>query len=151
MIVYRIGKTKWSGLLDGEGSRINGGRWNHIGTPCIYTSESRALAILEYTVNTNIDDIPRSLSLTTIEIPEDIKIYKIAELPGDWLDVPAPGSTKDFGTNFLKEKTHSVLCFPSSILPLEFNYILNPLHPKSNYFKIFDIQDFVYDLRIKTV
>ncbi|HEY0678682.1 MAG TPA: RES domain-containing protein, partial [Chitinophagaceae bacterium] len=41
MIVYRIGRTKWAKLLDGEGARLYGGRWNHIGVPCVYTSESR--------------------------------------------------------------------------------------------------------------
>ncbi len=151
MIVYRVGKTKWSNVLDGEGSRINGGRWNHIGDPCIYTSESRALAVLEYTVNTNIADVPRSLNITSIEIPEDILDHPILDLPGDWMDVPAPGSTKDLGSLSLKAKTHSVLRFPSSILPSEFNYILNPLHTNRTKFKIIDVRDFVYDIRIKMV
>ena len=62
MLVYRIGRTKRAGDLTGEGSRLNGGRWNHKLTPCIYTSESRALALLEYTVNVNIDEIPRALT-----------------------------------------------------------------------------------------
>ena len=56
MIVYRLSRTRWADDLTGEGSRLHGGRWNHPGTPCIYTSESRALAILEYTVNVNVDD-----------------------------------------------------------------------------------------------
>lgn len=70
MIVYRIGRTKYAEDLTGEGARLNGGRWNHRLTACLYTSESRALAVLEYTVNVNIDDIPRALSISTVEIPE---------------------------------------------------------------------------------
>jgi len=82
MIVYRVGRTKFSRDLLGEGARLHGGRWNHILTPCIYTSESRALALLEYTVNVNIVDIPRSLSITSFEIPEKgIKDFAISELP----------------------------------------------------------------------
>ncbi len=46
MLVYRVGKTRFAKDLTGEGARLNGGRWNNIGTPCIYTAESRALAIL---------------------------------------------------------------------------------------------------------
>lgn len=150
MIVYRIGKTKWADTLNGDGARINGGRWNHIGIPCIYTSESRALAVLEYTVNTNIEDIPRRLSITSIEIPDDIMQYPIAAFPGDWQDHPSPVSTKDFGSNELKTSPHPVLCFPSAVLQQEFNYILNPLHPKAA-FRIIDVVDFVYDIRIKII
>lgn len=151
MIVYRVGKTKHAKDLSGEGAKINGGRWNHKNQPCIYTSESRALSLLEYTVNVNIEEIPRALSITTIEIPESqILILNEALLPGDWKNVPAPSSTKDFGTRLLKTSEKAVIKIPSSILDEEFNYILNPLH-KNNIFKILEIKDLVYDVRIKNV
>ena len=151
MIVYRVGKTKHANDLSGEGAKINGGRWNHKNQPCVYTSESRALSLLEYTVNVNIEEIPRALSITTIEI-SDSEILKLnmALLPGDWKNVPASSSTKDFGTQLLKKSEKSVIKIPSSILEEEFNYILNPLH-KNNAFKILEIKDLVYDVRIKNV
>ncbi len=150
MIVYRIGRTKRAGDLTGEGSRLNGGRWNHKLTPCIYTSESRALALLEYTVNVNIDEIPRALSYTIFEIP-DARIHELKEeeLPGNWKDVPAPSSTKDFGTALLKAAKTPVLKILSLVISDEFNYILNLLHADSRNFRILDIKDFVYDVRIK--
>jgi RES domain-containing protein len=150
MIVYRLGRTKYASILDGEGARLHGGRWNQVGTACIYTSESRALAVLEYTVNTNIADIPRSLSITTIEIPDEILFHAVPSLPGDWRDAPAPVSAKEFGTKALLNKTHSVHKFPSAIIPQEFNYLLDPLYSGSAAFRIIDVQDFVYDIRIKT-
>ena len=150
MIVYRIGRTKRAHDLTGEGSRINGGRWNHQLTSCIYTSESRALALLEYSVNVNIDEIPRALSFTIFEI-HGTEIYelKTEDLPGNWRDVPAPSSTKDFGTALLKAAKKPVLKIPSIIIPDEFNYILNPIHADSRKFKILEIKDFIYDMRIK--
>ncbi len=152
MIVYRVGKTKFSNDLSGEGARLHGGRWNHILTPCIYTSESRALAVLEYTVNVNIDDIPRSLSITTFEVPDaGIKELTIAELPGNWTESPAPASTKDFGTNLLTLKTSPILKIPSAVINQEFNFILNPKHVAAKAFKIIAVEDFVYDVRIKRV
>ncbi|NII28585.1 RES family NAD+ phosphorylase [Pseudoflavitalea sp. X16] len=152
MIVYRVGKTRYAQDLTGEGARLHGGRWNHKLTACIYTAESRSLATLEYTVNTNIEDIPRSLSITTYEIPDDGILYvRISELPGNWKEAPAPSATKDFGTRLLKEADYPVIRFPSTIIPYEFNYILNPLHPNSDDFQIVDIRDFVYDVRIKRV
>lgn len=149
MIVYRIGKTKFATDLTGEGARLHGGRWNHKLTPCIYTSESRALAILEYTVNINIDDVPRALSITTYEIP-DYEILRIitANLPGDWRSVPAPSSTKDFGTRLFKSDA-SIIRVPSTVVPEEYNYILNPLFAGSTNFNIIAVQDFIYDVRIK--
>jgi len=152
MFVYRIGKTIYSKDLTGEGARLNGGRWNHILTPCIYTSESRALALLEYTVNVNLDDIPGNLSITQIEIPDSsIKEFDQRDLPADWTGIPAPASTKNFGTKHLKGASAAILKIPSAILSKEFNFILNPLHPDSKYFKIRSVEDFVYDQRIKLI
>jgi len=152
MFVYRIGKTKYAKELSGEGARLNGGRWNHKLIPCIYTSESRALALLEYTVNVNIEDIPRALSITTFEIPEtQILLLTETDLPGNWKEAPAPSSTKDFGTNKLKELLYPIIRIPSSVIPNEFNYLLNPLHPNSKLFKIAEITNFVYDVRIKVI
>ena len=150
MIVYHVGKTKYSNDLAGEGARLNGGRWNHISIPCIYASESRALAILEYTVNVNINEIPRSLSITSIEIPDDgIVEVKFANLPENWTQIPAPTSTKDFGTLLLSKSDKSIIKIPSIIIQREFNFILNPLHADRKKFKIRNVEDFVYDIRIK--
>jgi RES domain-containing protein len=152
MLVYRVSKTKYAGDLKGEGARLFGGRWNNKMIACLYTSESKALAVLEYTVNVNIDDIPRSLSIITIEIPDrPITILDEADLPGDWKYSPAPSSTKDFGSKLLLAAAEPVIRIPSAVIPSEFNYILNPLHPDSKKFTVIDTIDFVYDVRIKTV
>lgn len=150
MIVYRIGRTKYSNDLNGEGARLNGGRWNQKLTPCLYTSQSRSLSVLEYTVNVNIDDIPRALSMTTLEIPEnDILKLTVADLPGDWRASPAPASTRDFGNKLLKDCEHAIIQIPSAVIPEEYNYLVNPLHPDSRLCSILDIRDFIYDVRIK--
>ena len=150
MIVYRIARTKYANDLSGEGARLNGGRWNHKLTPCIYTSESRALALLEYTVNVNIDDIPRALSFAIIEVPDDnILSVTVEGLPGNWTESPAPASTKNYGTGLLKKGEYAVIKIPSAVIPFEYNYLLNPLHKDSTKFKILDVHDFVYDVRIK--
>jgi RES domain-containing protein len=152
MIVYRIGKTKYAGDLNGEGAKLFGARWNNKMIACLYTSESRALALLEYTVNVNIDDIPPVLSITAIEIPDRIiRILNEPDLPADWKQSPAPSSTKDFGSKLLLAAAEPVIRIPSAVIPYEFNYLLNPLHPDSKKFKIAGISNFVYDVRIKTV
>jgi RES domain-containing protein len=152
MLVYRVGRTKHANDLSGEGAKIYGGRWNHKSVPCLYTSESRALALLEYTVNINIEDIPRALSITAIEIPADeIFIVNEALLPGNWKEVPAPFSTKEFGTHLIQTSKKSIIKIPSSVITEEYNYIINPIGIKSKGLKIVEIRDLIYDVRIKLV
>ncbi|MDH7461911.1 RES family NAD+ phosphorylase [Chitinophagaceae bacterium 26-R-25] len=152
MKVYRVGKTRYANDLTGEGAKLHGGRWNHVMTACIYTSESRALALLEYTVNVNIEDIPRALSITTFEIPDDIAIQELTmlQLPGDWKEFPAPSSTKDFGTELLDGANFPVIKIPSVVVSQEFNFLFNPKHPDFRKVKIVDVRDLVYDVRIKS-
>jgi RES domain-containing protein len=149
MVVYRISRSKWANDLSGEGARLNGGRWNLKGTPCVYASASRALALLEYTVNTDVHDIPRSLSMVTLETPDDYLAFEVAELPGDWAESPVPFSTQNFGTMHLRKGRKAVYCLPSVIIPEEYNYLLNPAHPQHKEVRILEVKDFVYDIRIK--
>lgn len=148
MKIYRLTKTHYDDDLKGTGAKLYDGRWNHIDIPCIYTAESRALSILEYAVNINIDFIPRALSMCVFEIEED-QIYSVKEedLPGNWKQTPAPKSTKDFGTKLLEEG-HPIIKIPSIIIPNEFNYILNPF-VGNTAFKFVEARDYIFDLRIK--
>lgn len=150
MIVYRISSSKYASDLRGKGARLHGGRWNHKLTPCIYTAASRALAILEYSENVNIDEIPRALSMVSIEIP-DTSILTLGQpqLPGDWRQAPAPSSAKDFGTALSKQNQYVVMRIPSAVVPEEYNYLINPLHPEMNKVRIMEVKDCLYDLRIK--
>lgn len=150
MLLYRIGRTKYAKDISGEGAKIAGGRWNHEGTPCIYTAESRALCLLEYTAHASIDTIPRALSFTTFQVPDNsILELSIGELPGNWSHWPHPKKARDFGTRLLKEKKYLLIKLPSAIVPWEFIYLINPLHADMAKVKIIDVADYVYDLRLK--
>ena len=151
MLLYRIGSTKYANDLTGEGAKINGGRWNHAGTPCIYTAASRALALLEYTAHAKIHLIPRALSFVTFEVPDhSIEIYTIAQLPGNWNQFPHPGEARDFGTKFLHDNKFLLYQLPSVIVEDEMNFIINPSHSDMKLVKIIEIKDYAYDLRLKT-
>lgn len=151
MKVYRLCRTKYADDLSGEGARLFGGRWNNPGVPCIYTSSTRALAVLEYTGNIAIDAIPRALSIVTIEIPDNqIKSIQLKDLPGNWLLSPVPASTKDFGSQLLQMADAPVIQIPSVVIPEEFNFILNPVYSGKHNFRIAEVRDFVYDIRIKS-
>ena len=150
MLVYRIGRTKYANDLTGEGARLYGGRWNHKLVPCIYTSESRALALLEYTANVNIEDIPRALSITIFEIPEHSTIeIPLSQLPGNWSLFPTPPSAQEFGSCLLNDSQYLIIRISSAIVPDEFNYLINPKHKLIGNIQILEVKDFVYDVRLK--
>lgn len=148
MKVYRLSKSKYADDLNGTGAKLYGGRWNAVGIPCIYTAASRALAVLEFTVNVTIDFLPKNLSISTFEIDEAF-IQKVAldDLPPEWKITPAPLATKKLGTTLLKNGA-PILRFPSVVIPDEFNYILNPLCDKT-CFELVAMETIVFDQRIK--
>jgi RES domain-containing protein len=150
MEVYHLGKTKFAEQLTGEGAKLHGGRWNVIGLPCIYTSETRALSVLEYAANVGIEEIPASLSITVLTLPEKCwKEFREEELPQNWRRVPSPQETKEWGNVHLQQNRYLALKIPSVIIPSEFNFILNPLHADFKKVKIKEITPFGFDRRIK--
>ncbi len=150
MRVFRISNTQFARDLSGEGARLHGGRWNNIGTSCSYTSQSRSLAVLELSVNVSTISVLRYLSIVEIEIPEDILELDIPALPANWREAPAPASTKDFGTDLLNKNLNAIIKVPSSVIPEEFNYLINSKHRRAGDCTIIGVKDFVYDIRIKT-
>lgn len=150
MIVYRVAKKQYAEDLTGEGARLHGGRWNHPMTPCLYASESRALAILEYSVNVQLVLMPLVIMLVSIEIPtEHLMTIRRDRMPRDWNAVPAPESTKNMGTLILNDSNVPVFGVPSSIVPEEWNYVINPRVLLPHLIRIADTREFAYDFRIK--
>lgn len=150
MRVFHLGNTTYANQLNGEGARLFGGRWNQAGTACIYTSSSRALAVLEYLANVNFDECPSDLSLTEYDVPEDIcVIISKKELPAQWNEIPANSASKIFGSSILADTKTSCFAVPSVIISNELNIILNPKGAAFNKIKIVSIEPFKFDQRIK--
>src|ERR1035441_10765404 len=83
MRCFRIGDARFT-LLDGGGARLHGGRWNSAGHSVIYAAETYAGAILELLVHANLNRLPHTHAVLTIEIPEDLAVERLAApaLPG---------------------------------------------------------------------
>lgn len=150
MDVYHLGTTRFAEQLTGEGAKLHGGRWNLIGSPCIYTSESKALCVLEYAANVQLEELPASLSITVYSLfDKSWKEFSEKELPENWKQIPVPQKTKEWGSLHLQEAKYLALRLPSVIIPSEFNFILNPMHPDFKKIKIKEIHSFSFDKRIK--
>jgi RES domain-containing protein len=150
MVVYRVTRKVYAADVRGEGARRYGGRWNHPLTPCLYTAESRALALLDFSVNTEADKIPGDLVLLTYEVPEDSMMFlKWDCLPPDWQQIPPPVSTMNMGNLILNETDLSVIGVPSSVVPEEKNYLLNYRNMPEGWPKIVEVKEISFDFRIK--
>lgn len=149
MILYRIVNCNYASDLSGMGAKLYGGRWNSEGKAMLYTASSRALAILEVLVHLQPLIVPDNFCLTEIEVP-DVKVatVDIDLLPDNWQDVDPPLVLRDFSNAFLKKQEHLLMRVPSSIVPDEYNYLLNPLHPDADKVKLIKRLPFRFDQRL---
>ena len=149
MIVYRIGKRKYAGDWSGRGAQMAGGRWNRKGIPAIYTSESRALSLLEVAVHLPLGLVPPSYSIATLEVPDAlIEVLDPKTLSENWNHFPPTDETQRLGDQFLLAMKTLALKVPSAIIPDEVNVIINPLHPDRIHVKIIRVEDFTIDRRL---
>lgn len=149
VLAYRIVKTKWaSSAFDGDGARRYGGRWNSVGTPMVYTAESRSLAALEILVH--LEGPARGYSMIRCEIPDDVAIEELADgdLPDGWRDAPAPAALAAIGDAWVARGTSAVLKVPSAVVDGEHNYLLNPRHSSFERISVHLAEPFPYDERL---
>ena len=114
----------------GEGARRGGGRWNSKGVRLVYTSGSLSLATLEVMVHTHFYSALKSYVCIPIDFdPSLLQSIAIDDLPDNWQADPIPQSVKKAGDRWIKNKESVILKVPSAIIPVEFNYLINPSHP----------------------
>ncbi len=144
IIAWRFVKQKHaSTAFTGEGAKLYGGRWNQQGVAAVYTSDSLSLAVIEQLVHIKPEDIIRlHYCSIKLEIPDSLAIEEIKSLPADWDADPIPEITKNIGTDWLLSGRTAVLKVPSSIIKVQFNYVLNPLHPDFKKIKVYPPEKF---------
>jgi RES domain-containing protein len=148
MVLYRIVNCSYADL-SGMGARLFGGRWSSIGKPAVYLASSRALALLEVLVHLQPLMMPDNYCLVEIEVPDNsVTNVEIEGLPLNWRDLSLPAALKQIGDAFLKKQECLLMKMPSSIVPMEYNYLLNPLHPAMNKVEVLKKEPFDFDSRL---
>jgi RES domain-containing protein len=129
---WRILKTKYvASPFDGEGARLNGGRWTSAGLPAVYVADSPALATLEILVHLQSTATLAHYSLVSVAFTEqDVVTVAEASLPPSWRSHPAPPELQGIGDAWLARQSSPVLQVPTVIVPAHSNFILNPAHPR---------------------
>ncbi|MEX2513456.1 MAG: RES family NAD+ phosphorylase [Cyclobacteriaceae bacterium] len=155
MRVFRVEREKYlKTTLTGIGASMTKGyRWNSLNTKLIYTAESRALATLEISVHLDLsEDLPTDRYYVEIDIPDTLTIQevKIEDLPDNWNSKPPTLTTQTIGDDFVFENEAAILKVPSSIVPQEYNYLINPNHPDAKKIKVITKTPIRFDPRLKT-
>ena len=151
MRVWRICREPFgSDALQGRGGLVASGRWHTRGRPIVYTSQSLALAALEVLVHVDRAITPADLVQLEIDVPDDLEVLQIhvKGLPKGWDSYPAPSRTQRVGDEWLSAETTPVLQVPSSLIPEEANYLLNPQHDDAHRFSLASVRPFRYDPRL---
>lgn len=148
MIVYRFANKNYSNDLSGTGAKLFGGRWNHKGLAGLYTSQSISLALLEVLVNALSLEQLESLSLMTLQIPEELEtsIMPLTKLKNHWdLDLEY---TRFIGSEFLQNRSSLILQCPSAVVFQEKNFLINPMHASFAKLKLVSVEEYRFDKRL---
>ena len=151
MIVYRFASEQYKEDISGNGAGLFGGRWNSKGRPVLYTSNHISLSVLELLVHNKNYTSYKDPWLISISIPDTIipVITHAEKLSAAWDS--RPEYTQWMGDMFLNENSSLILQVPSSIIPQENNFLLNPLHKQFKKIKIINTTLFELDKRLLNV
>ena len=147
MILYRFSAERYSMDLSGEGAKRFGGRWNSKRIPVVYTSAQVSLSLLELLIHSISYNEIIGNRLTIIEVPDksfaeiDIKSLKTGWQADDTY-------SKYIGDQFLSSLSHLLLKVPSAVIPIEFNFLINPRHKDFSKVKVYSADPFSFDLRL---
>ena len=150
MRVWRLCQERHAAdAFSGEGARRFGGRWNSPGVPMVYSSTSLALAAMELFVHLEPNQQPNDLVAIAATLPEGEPAARLEpdELPDNWW-------TDDFeplrviGDKWIRARRSLGLMVPSAALRVEWNVLVNPLHPALAKIRIEEPQPFHFDARM---
>jgi RES domain-containing protein len=114
----------------------------------VYASASLSLAAVELFVHLEPGLAPDDLVFLSATLPaaEPALTIAPAELPGDWRADQV--ASRSIGDNWIRAGSSLALRVPSIPLPVEWNVLINPLHPRMNELEIDPPQAFVFDARM---
>lgn len=147
---WRITKRRHARTaFSGDGARLYGGRWNAPGTSMVYVAESQSLAVLEVLVHLDASSLLEKYVLIQVDF-EDSLVADLNRtlLPRNWGEDPVPGSVQAIGDRWATAATTAILRVPSTLVPGESNFLINPRHADFRKLKISKPRSFQFDPRL---
>ena len=118
-------------------------------TPIVYASSSLALAAIELFVHLEPNQQPADLVSIAAHLPAGEPAQRLTpeQLPTDWwTDDVEP--LHALGDQWIRAASSLAIEVPSTALRMEWNVLINPLHPKIGELKIEPPQPFHFDARM---
>jgi RES domain-containing protein len=150
--VWRLTPPQFARALDGEGSRLVGGRWNSPGRRALYTSSHLSLCVLEVYVHLPLElrvDLG-DFDAIRIEVPDTATKSEISleQFAGLMTSSDPLAACQMAGDEWLARGSDLMLQVPSVVVPEDSNMILNPAHPQMNEVVIVSTHSFRFDPRL---
>jgi RES domain-containing protein len=83
-------------------------------------------------------------------VPKEVKIeyLEVAQLPPDWRNIAAPAVLANISDRWFQSGSTAILAVPSVVIPIEYNYLINPSHPDFVKLRVEPPQPFELDPRL---
>lgn len=149
MLVFRIAHKKYAENLSVSGLS---GRWNSNGKLVLYTSENISLALLEnmiYRVGTGFNDDYKIMLIEVLS--ENLEEIDAKKLPKNWREMDSYLELQKIGDIWYDQQKSLLLKVPSSVLPENFNIVINTTHPDFKKVKLIDVLDYEPDERLEKI
>jgi RES domain-containing protein len=115
----------------------------------VYTAGSQALAALEMLVHLDTADLMGKYVFFEVTLEESmIRALAEADLPRNWRSDPSPSKLRRMGDAWAVSAVSVALCVPSTVIPAEQNFLLNPKHPDFAKLHFGKAVSFRYDARL---
>jgi RES domain-containing protein len=119
----------------------------------VYASTSLSLAAIELFVHLEPGLAPRDLVYLSADLPvmEPAQTIDPSDLPPAWWTDDAENgmdATHDLGDAWIRAKSSLAVMVPSVPIRVEWNVLLNPLHPRMSELRIEPAQPFIFDARM---
>ena len=138
-ILWRITRQEYAdSALSGLGGLYASGRWHHQGQHIVYLASTWSLAVLEVFVHLGRHDAKIPLVYLGVEVTDNCAIERLQrdQLPDVWSRQPPGPVTQMIGMQWLKDEKSLFLEVPSSLSPVESNWLFNPRHPEAKQVKV---------------
>jgi RES domain-containing protein len=115
----------------------------------VYVAQSQALAALEVLVHLDSPDLLEKYVLLQVDF-DTSKITDLDKsvLPKSWRHYPAPAEVQAIGDAWATAGTSVVLRVPSTLVPAESNFLLNPRQGDFKTLEMFKPLPFRFDPRL---
>lgn len=140
MTVYRMHRAVRA-ARDYIGAMLAGGRWNPIGTPMLYTAQHLSLACLEVLVHLDRGQLPDDYVWSQVDLPDHPGFLPVVSLQ-------MISSCQAAGDDWVRSGSELAIQVPSVVIPVEWNVLLNPIHPDYQTLAWSEPQPFHFDPRL---